>query len=66
MRETSLTNMEIPNEIKPVIEEIVAAHNEKRIKTLRFSNPTIWQIIDEPEPETKKIYIQILPKEKVQ
>jgi len=57
--------MQIPSEIKPVIEEIVNAHNEKRIKTLKFSNPTIWQIIDEPEPETKKIYIQILPKSKV-
>jgi hypothetical protein len=62
MQETNVTNMQIPLEIKPVIEEIVAAHKEKRIKTLKFSNPTIWQIIDEPEPETKKIYIQILPK----
>jgi len=66
MHETNLFNMEIPNEIKPVIEEIVAAHNEKRIKTLKFSNPTIWQIIDEPDPETKKIYIQILPKVEAQ
>lgn len=66
MQETNVTNMQIPTEIKPVIEEIVAAHNEKRIKTLKFSNPTIWQIIDEPEPETRKIYIQILPKNKLQ
>jgi hypothetical protein len=66
MQETTLTSMEIPAEIKPVIEEIISAHKEKRIRTLKFSNPTIWQIIDEPEPETKKIYIQILPKEKVQ
>jgi len=65
MQETNST-MQIPSEIKPIIEEIVNAHNEKRIKTLKFSNPTIWQIIDEPEPETKKIYIQILPKKKVQ
>jgi hypothetical protein len=61
MQETIL-KMEIPSEIKPVIEEIVNAHNENRIKTLKFSNPTIWQIIDEPDPETKKIYIQIIPK----
>ncbi len=66
MQETNITNMQIPAEIKPVIEEIVNAHKEKRIKTLKFSNPTIWQIIDEPEPETKKIYIQILPKKKLQ
>jgi hypothetical protein len=66
MQETNVTNMQIPSEIKAVIEEIVTAHNEKRIKTLKFSNPTIWQIIDEPEPETKKIYIQILPKSKPQ
>jgi hypothetical protein len=56
--------MQNPSEIKPVIEEIVNAHNEKKIKILKFSNPTIWQIIDEPEPETKKIYIQILPKKR--
>jgi|GEM_PF-2161128 len=66
MAETNLINMDIPSEIKPVIEEIVNAHNEKRIKAIKFSNPTIWQIIDEPEPEIKKIYIQILPKEKVE
>jgi hypothetical protein len=64
MQDTSITSMQIPAEIKPVIEEIVSAHNEKRIKTLRFSNPTIWQIIDEPEPESKKIYIQIVPRNK--
>ena len=64
MQETIL-KMEIPSEIKPVIEEIVSAHNENRIKTLKFSNPTIWQIIDEPDPETKKIYIQIIPKAEV-
>ena len=66
MQETNVTSMQIPTDIMPVIEEIVAAHNEKRIKTLKFSNPTIWQIIDEPEPETRKIYIQILPKNKLQ
>ena len=66
MQETNNISMQIPSEIKPVIEEIVAAHNEKRIKILKFSNPTIWQIIDEPEPETRKIYIQILPKNKLQ
>ncbi len=66
MQETNVTSMQIPTDIMPVIEEIVAAHKEKRIKTLKFSNPTIWQIIDEPEPETKKIYIQILPKSKPQ
>jgi len=65
MQEISTTNMQVPFDIKPVIEEIIAAHNENRIKTLKFSNPTIWQIIDEPEPETKKIYIQILPKNKL-
>ncbi len=66
MHETNLNKLTIPDELRPVIEEIVTAHNEKRIKTMKFSNPTIWQIIDEPEPETKKIYIQILPKTAVQ
>jgi len=62
MQDVTSPAIQIPTEIRPVIEEIIAAHNEKRIKTLKFSNPTIWQIIDEPEPETKKIYIQIVPK----
>ncbi len=62
MQNVTSSAIQIPAEIRPVIEEIIAAHNEKRIKTLKFSNPTIWQIIDEPEPETKKIYIQIVPK----
>ena len=62
MQDVTSAAIQIPTEIRPVIEEIIAAHNEKRIKTLKFSNPTIWQIIDEPEPETKKIYIQIVPK----
>jgi hypothetical protein len=65
MQNINTSAMQIPTDIKPVIDEIIAAHNEKRIKTLKFSNPTIWQIIDEPEPETKKIYIQIVPKKKV-
>jgi hypothetical protein len=62
MQSVNSSTIQIPTDIKPVIDEIIAAHNEKRIKTLKFSNPTIWQIIDEPEPETKKIYIQIVPK----
>ena len=62
MQNINTSAVQIPTDIKPVIEEIIAAHNENRIKTLKFSNPTIWQIIDEPEPETKKIYIQIVPK----
>ncbi|HSP87845.1 MAG TPA: hypothetical protein VLN45_06910 [Ignavibacteriaceae bacterium] len=66
MLETSTSDMKIPTDLKPIIEEIVAAHKEKRIKTIKFSNPTIWQILDEQEPETKKIYMQILPKEKAQ
>jgi len=65
MQNVNSSSIQIPSDIKPVIEEIIAAHNEKRIKTLKFSNPTIWQIIDEPEPETKKIYIQIVPKKKI-
>jgi hypothetical protein len=65
MQEMTTTNLQVPTDIKSVIEEIITAHNENRIKTLKFSNPTIWQIIDEPEPETKKIYIQILPKNKL-
>ncbi len=65
MQNVNSSTIQIPTDIKPVIDEIIAAHNEKRIKTLKFSNPTIWQIIDEPEPETKKIYIQIVPKKKV-
>ena len=65
MENVTSSTIQIPTDIKPVIEEIIAAHNEKRIKTLKFSNPTIWQIIDEPEPETKKIYIQIVPKKTV-
>ncbi len=66
MQEITTTNIQVPSDIMPVIEEIIAAHNEKRIKTLKYSNPTIWQIIDEPEPETRKIYIQIIPKNKLQ
>ena len=65
MQNVNSSTIQIPTDIKPVIDEIIAAHNEKRIRTLKFSNPTIWQIIDEPEPETKKIYIQIVPKKKV-
>lgn len=65
MQNVTSSSVQIPTDIKPVIDEIIAAHNEKRIKTLKFSNPTIWQIIDEPEPETKKIYIQILPKKNI-
>lgn len=65
MENVTSSTIQIPTDIRPVIEEIIAAHNEKRIKTLKFSNPTIWQIIDEPEPETKKIYIQIVPKKTV-
>ena len=65
MENVTSSTIQIPTDIRPVIEEVIAAHNEKRIKTLKFSNPTIWQIIDEPEPETKKIYIQIVPKKTV-
>lgn len=65
MQNVNSSSVQIPTDLKPVIDEIIAAHNEKRIKTLKFSNPTIWQIIDEPEPETKKIYIQILPKKNI-
>jgi len=62
MQEQNQVTVQVPSDLKPVIDEIVDAHNEKRIKTIRFSNPTIWQIIDEPEPQSKKIYIQIIPK----
>jgi len=62
MQEQNQVTVQVPSDLKTVIEEIVNAHNEKRIKTIRFSNPTIWQIIDEPEPQSKKIYIQIIPK----
>ena len=63
MQEQNQVTVQIPYDLKPVIDEIVDAHKEKRIKTIRFKNPTIWQIIDEPEPKSKKIYIQIIPKE---
>ena len=62
MPEQNANSVQIPSDLGPIIQEILDAHKEKRIKTIRFNNPTIWQIIDEPEPESKKIYIQIIPK----
>jgi hypothetical protein len=63
MQEQNPGTVQVPADLRPIIQEILDAHREKRIKTISFNNPTIWQIIDEPEPESKKIYIQIIPKE---
>jgi hypothetical protein len=63
MLKNNVSTLNVPTEIRAVIEEIINASNEKRIKLIKYSNPSIWQIIDEPEPESKKIYIQIIPKE---
>jgi hypothetical protein len=61
MQENNVSMVNVPTEIKPVIEEIIKAYKEKRIKSIKYGNPSIWQIIDEQEPKSKKIYIQIIP-----
>jgi hypothetical protein len=55
----------IPSDLQNVIKEIVAAHIEHRLVTLRFSDPTITQIIGNESEGLRKIYIQIKPKEEV-
>jgi hypothetical protein len=63
MQEREQITMQIPGNLKPVIEEIVTAYKEQRIKTIEYNYPSIWKIITEPEPVSKKIFIQIIPKE---
>ncbi|HVO75915.1 MAG TPA: hypothetical protein VMT35_17965 [Ignavibacteriaceae bacterium] len=63
MHEREQITMQIPGDLKSVIEEIVNAHKEQRIKAIEYNYPSIWKIITEPEPVSKKIFIQIRPKE---
>jgi hypothetical protein len=60
---TEQNPLNLPPEIKSMINEIIAAHNEKRIKKIRYNNPTLGDIVDDTDPESKKFYIQIIPKE---
>ena len=62
LEERDQITMQIPGDLKPVIEEIITAHKEQRIKAIEYNYPSIWKIITEPEPVSKKIFIQILPK----
>lgn len=62
MHEREQITMQIPWDLKQIIEEIIAAHQEKRIKDIKYNYPSVWQIITEPEPVSRKIFISITPK----
>lgn len=55
------TTLEIPDEIRLVIEEIVNAFNEKRLVSIMTNNPTLTLDPSKAKVQDKKIIIQIAP-----
>lgn len=58
------TSLEIPDEIKIVIEEIINAYNEKRLVSIMTNNPSLTLNQKKEKSPDKKIIIQIAASKK--
>lgn len=59
----SKTTLEVPDEIRIVIEEIINAYNNKRLVSIMTNNPTLTLNQNKERFPNKKIIIQIASSE---